>query len=196
MNTVADSSSLQTTLDEILDGDWRDARKTAIDAMSGGFAMSPVVCTRCSPDRPMTFVGAVRHLMQVESDRAAAHPDLAYSPLHRRGDFRSGLQGEVAPEPWTSAPCRYCRSPIIWALTSRNNKIPIDEATNRNGTVLLVAMNSDGLGDPYAHFLHTERERFTVDRSRLHTLHVNTCTKPPAPPAPTALATTKRGTTP
>lgn len=82
--------------------------------------------------------------------------------------------------------CAACRQPVIWALTERNKRMPLDPEPDPAGN---QAAYRDGTGRWLARQLGEGSEPFAYERRLMP--HVATCTGPQqrrAPQAPAVLA--------
>jgi hypothetical protein len=72
--------------------------------------------------------------------------------------------------------CRSCKAEIVWAITERGKRMPVDKEPSTKGNIMLVWRTNDE--PPLAVYLTTEQIAAfdgSLQRHRLHLSHFVTC---------------------
>lgn len=159
--TSPPARTLQEWIDVMLAADPEDTTRIAMDAMKAdGCALADLVC--------------VRHGMTVRWIALGRH--LRETGVHDRGEVRPRSVADRPPtSPWSTSACRSCGALVVWAITPRGKRMPVDVEPSPAGNVVLVDPE-DPTDPPRVVLLHTESERATVPVEKLHTSHFATCT--------------------
>lgn len=167
--------SLAEWIDALLDAEPEDLNLVTIAALRSSLALQEIVCVRHG--FVARWTGMARHLRETELEYRAAHAeDGEHAGLHRRGDLRPRTPADrPAPAPWEVSQCRSCGAAVIWAVTARDARMPLDAAPAAVGDLLLVAAADAGAA-PRVIRLHTEAERAQLGPDvELRVSHFATC---------------------
>lgn len=152
----------------------QDRTSVGVAASGAGFARARVTCDRCQPREVFLFTGARVHL----NAREAAYREQQRDPsavLHRPGDLRPVRDGDAQgdrPMFWQTAQCRSCQAEVIWTVTAKGKRMPVDATPNPAGNVVLV--DQGVMEPPLAMVIHTDREQAEAPADALHTSHFQT----------------------
>lgn len=179
MNAVTTPRTLEDWISELVaTSDVDDLRSVGVRAVDAGFARAEVTCDRCQPREVFFFTGAVQHLRRSEEayrrEQAADPPSLF--ALHQPGDMRPARSSDARgdrPIFWSTAQCQSCDAAVVWAVTAKGRRMPVNATPDPAGNVVLV---DQGISSPpLALVIHTERQQTETPVDALHTSHFQTC---------------------